>query len=260
MTGFLTIEENLRTAMRFFGEASGSGEICSLDGSVAIFSGLDYGVFNIALLTSPASEVELETRLTALTRYFGQRTLRWSFWLCRDLIDPAAQRREKQIFSKFGMRAISNPPGMLAEVLKPPARPLPAIDFRPVTDEQTRAAFTEITSVSFDIPYAVAHTVYSREESWKGAYQGFVAFVDGQSVAIAAMVVAGGAAGVYSLATLPLYRRHGYGEALLRAAAAEVRRRTGVDTLVLQSTDAGYDLYRRMGFRDVTQFVVYLTK
>ncbi len=56
MTEPLIIEENLRTAMRFFGEASGSGEIRSLDGAVAMFSGLDYGVFNIALLTRPASE------------------------------------------------------------------------------------------------------------------------------------------------------------------------------------------------------------
>ena len=30
--------------------------------------------------------------------------------------------------------------------------------------------------------------------------------------------------------------------------------------LVLQSTEAGYAMYRRMGFRDVTKFTVYLTR
>ena len=50
MTDFLIVDENLRTAMRFFGQATGSGEIFPLPGAVAIFSGLDYGVFNISML------------------------------------------------------------------------------------------------------------------------------------------------------------------------------------------------------------------
>lgn len=260
MSDFLVIEENLRTAMRFFGEATGSGEICPLDGSVAVFSGLDYGVFNIALLTRSATDSELEARVGELAHFFRKRTLRWSFWVCEDLIDPGSRRRERQIFSKFGMHPISNPPGMIAPALLPANRPLPAIEWRPVNDARMRAAFSEITSISFDIPYTVAHTVYSREGAWNGAYQGFVALVDGAPVAIVAVVVAAGAMGVYSLATLPSCRRQGYGEALLRAVTAEVRDRTGIQRLVLQSTDAGHGLYRRMGFQDVTRFTVYLTK
>jgi len=155
---------------------------------------------------------------------------------------------------------ISHPPGMLAEALKPPVRALPALECRPVRDAAARAAFAEITANSFDIPYMVARSVYSREQAWQGDYHGFVGVVNGQVVAIAAMVAAAGALGVYSLATVPAFRRKGYGEALLRAAAGEMSRRTGLTRLVLQSTEAGYELYRRMGFRDVTRFTVYLTK
>ncbi len=260
MNEYLIIDENLRAAMRFFGEASGSGEVCSLDGAVAMFSGLDYGVFNIGLLTRPAADGELETRLADLARYFRERTLRWSFWLCDDLLDAAARKREKHTFSTFGLRAISQPPGMLAPALLAPVRPLPKIECRPVRDAAARTVFAEITAVAFDIPYTVAHTVYSREEAWNGDYQGFVGLVDGRAVAIVAIVPAGGAIGVYSLATMPSLRRQGYGEALLRAAAAEIQQRTGLTQLVLQSTDAGYAMYRRMGFRDATKFTVYLTR
>ena len=38
MSDFLTIEENLRCAMRFFGQATGSGEVKSLDGTVAMMA------------------------------------------------------------------------------------------------------------------------------------------------------------------------------------------------------------------------------
>ncbi len=256
------VEENLRCAMRFFGNATGSGEVRTLDGAVAMFSGLDYGVFNIALLTRSVTgnDGTLEKCLAQIAQYFGERTPRWSVWLCEDLLEPKARRIERQIFQDFGLRAISHPPGMLAMELLPPVHPLPIIECRPVSDLSTRIAFAEITSITFDIPFTVAHAVYTREGAWKGEYQGFVGLIDGKPVSIVAIVPAAGALGVYSLGTLPAFRRQGYGEALLRAAVAEYRRRTGFDRLVLQSTEAGYALYRRMGFRDATKFTVYLTR
>ena len=36
--------------MRFFGYATGMGEIAPLPGGIAMYSGLEYGVFNIAML------------------------------------------------------------------------------------------------------------------------------------------------------------------------------------------------------------------
>ena len=67
--------------------------------------------------------------------------------------------------------------------------------------------------------------------------------------------------GVYSLGTVPEHRHKGYGEALLRAAAARYESEHRIrGALVLESTEAGYRLYRRLGFRDVTNFTVYLTR
>src|SRR5579863_2574295 len=174
--------------MQFFGRASGSGDIEILDGSLAIFSGLDYGVFNIALLTRTAADGELESRLAELGRYFRERTLRWSFWLCEDMLETSARKRERPVFANFGMRAISHPPGMLSHELEPPLRPLPEIECRPVDDSSSRAAFAELTSTSFDIPYTVAQAVYSREQAWQSDYHGFVGLVNGRVVSIVAMV------------------------------------------------------------------------
>lgn len=256
------VEENLRCAMRFFGEATGTGEVRALERTVAMYSGLEYGVFNISLLTRPAgaNDAGLSTALAETARYFKQRTKRWSFWLCEDLMDPATRRKARQICNDFGLRPISYPPGMLAVRLLPPARPLPKIECRPVTDAATRCAFAEITSICFEIPPGIANAVYGPENAWNGAYKGFVGLVDERPVAIAAMVQAAGALGIYSLATIPAHRHQGYGEALLRAATAASRPRFNVEPFILQSTEAGHALYRRMGFRDVTKFTVYLTR
>jgi GNAT superfamily N-acetyltransferase len=255
------VEENLRTAMRFFGEATGNGEVRDLDGVVVMNCGRDYGVFNIALLTTPvADEASLADRIETAAKYFRAHKFRWSFWLCEDLIDPAPRRRVRQHFARVAMRPISNSPGMISERIAGPARPLPAIECVPVGDVKTREAFAEITSTTFEIPIAIARDVYTPERAWRGAYQGYVGFAKGRPVAIVAIVAAAGALGVYSLGTRPEWRRKGYGEALMRAALDVVRQHTGLDTTILQSTEAGYSLYRRMGFRDVTRFTVYLTK
>ncbi len=87
MREFLTVEENLRCAMRFFGEATGKGEVRTLDRTVAMYSGLEYGVFNISLLTRSAiaGDGGLDAALTETAQYFKEHTQRWSFWLCEDL-------------------------------------------------------------------------------------------------------------------------------------------------------------------------------
>lgn len=262
MREFLTVEHNLRCAMRFFGEATGKGEVRELDRTVAMFSGLEYGVFNIALLARPAvaNGGGLAPALDETAQYFKKRTKRWSFWLCEDLLDPASRRKARQICNDFGLRPISYPPGMVASKLLPPVRPLPRIECRPVADNMTRCAFAEITSICFEIPPTIANAVYGVANAWKGRYKGFVAVLDGRPIAIAAMVNAGGALGIYSLATLPAHRHQGYGEALLRAAAALSRPENAAEPLILQSTEAGHGLYQRMGFRDVTKFTVYLTR
>ena len=256
------VNANLRSAMRFFGEATGSGDIHSLDGALAIYSGLDYGVFNIALLegNSPEGIDGLNQRLAQCARYYAPRTKRWSFWLCEDALDAVTRRRARALLMDHDLKPISQAPGMLAEALVPPVRLLPKIDCHPVEDRLTRQNFCALTAVSFDIPMTIAKAVYEPERAWCGDYRGFVGTAGGKPVAIIAMVATREALGVYSLSTLPEWRRRGYGEALLRAAVAAEQARTGIQRVVLQSTDAGYSLYRRLGFQEVAKFSVYLTK
>jgi GNAT superfamily N-acetyltransferase len=269
------VETNLRTAMCFFGRATGAGEIQHLDSAVGIYSGLDYGVFNIGMLEREMPErgtadrgslerhgstSDLEHCVATCAHYFQSLTTRWSFWLCEDLLDRPERRHTNQIFQARDMRMISSPPGMYADALRRPSRALPEIECRQVSGQSDRDAFAAITAVSFDIPLTVSRAVYQPDQAWAGDYRGFLGLAAGVPVAIVAIVPAAGVLGVYSLATLPEYRRRGYGEAVLRAAVEQERARTGLEHVVLQSTDAGYSLYRRLGFRDVAQFSVWLTK
>jgi ribosomal protein S18 acetylase RimI-like enzyme len=86
---------------------------------------------------------------------------------------------------------------------------------------------------------------------------GYVGYAAGEPVSTAAVVIGGGAIGVYNVATLPGEQRRGFGECIMRHALAEARREYGVEPMILQSTPAGARLYQRMGFRTVARVAVY---
>jgi GNAT superfamily N-acetyltransferase len=258
MKELLLLDENLRAAMQFFAGATGSGDVKHFDSSLAIHSGLDYGVFNISMLTGVVKTGArgLEAQLADCGAYYKSRSSRWSFWLCEQFLDSKTRRQMRQIFQRADLREISRAPAMISLGLPEPLKKLPAIQCVPVGDALARRTFGELTSVCFDIPLAISQSVYSPERAWKGVYQGYLGMAGGKPVSIVATVLVAGVIGVYSLGTLPEFRKKGYGEALMRAAIAKCP--PGLP-IVLESTEAGYHLYRRLAFRDIGSFTVYLT-
>jgi len=257
---YCLIERNLRATMRFFGQASGKGEVAERDGVLLIDSGVDYAVFNIAMLThAVASADDLTRRAATAAGFFEERGTRWSLWVCDDLLGEPARRHAQAIFAGERLRRLTEAPGMIADRLGPPDRVLPAVECRPVADAATRADFAHITSLNFDIPFATCQAVYATEQAWTHDYHGYVGYYQNTAVATVAAVVAADSIGIYSVSTLPHYRHRGYAESLMRQVVATYTRQTGIERTMLQATRAGFDMYRKMGYRVVSHFTVYMT-
>ncbi len=254
------IDANLHAALRVFGDGPQDGVVEPLSGITIIDSGLDYAVFNLGVLQGPAvtNAPDFAQRLQTVNAYYRGRGVRWSLWMCEDHIDRAVKNEVRRQIVGTGFRQIAAPPGMIAEELAPPGRALPAIECKRVWDSATRLAFTHVSSISFDIPFSTAKKVYAEDGAWTGAYKGWIGYVGQTAVCCAATVVEAGAIGVYSVGTLPGYRRRGYAEALMRKAIAEAREETGVTRTLLQASDAGEALYQQMGYQTVTRYAVYL--
>ncbi|MEO7649899.1 MAG: GNAT family N-acetyltransferase, partial [Bryobacteraceae bacterium] len=73
-------------------------------------------------------------------------------------------------------------------------------------------------------------------------------------------VTAGGAIGVYNVATIPAYRRRGFGEAVMRHAIEAARSESGEERTILQATEHGLSLYLSMGYKVVTNVAVYASR
>jgi hypothetical protein len=81
------------------------------------------------------------------------------------------------------------------------------------------------------------------------ALQFFAVRRDGAIVATSALYLHDGLAGVYSVSTVPAERRKGLG-AHATAEALRAAGRLGYGVGVLQSSEAGYPIYRKLGFAD----------
>jgi len=133
---------------------------------------------------------------------------------------------------------------------------LPALTVRRVGDTATRDAFCAIGSVCFHVPLTWFREVFDNRAVWDH-FAAYVGYHDQDPVSTAAIVMGGGAIGVYNVATIPDRRRHGYGETVMRHALGEAQREHGMERSILQSSPAGLHLYERMGYRKITRVSVY---
>jgi ribosomal protein S18 acetylase RimI-like enzyme len=251
------VADNLRESFRVLAACRQGGEVRELHGVSIASANVTFQMFNAAFLSSRVdSETDLAQRILLASLHFGKRALPWAYWVCEDWIEPRTRRRSQKLFDKYGLRHSVDLPGMIAERLLPPERPLPRLEIRRVASGPTRDAFCAIGSVCFNVPLSWFCEVFQEGAVWR-RFSAYVGYLDGEPVTTTAVVIADGVAGVYNVATIPTHQHHGYGEVVMRHALREMQREHGVEKTILQSTPAGYRLYERMGYRPVTTVAVY---
>jgi ribosomal protein S18 acetylase RimI-like enzyme len=254
---FESVAENLRESFRVVAASRGKGEIRELHGVSIASAGVEFQMFNAAFLSAPvASEAELAQRILLASLHFDSRGQSWAWWVCEDMLEPRTRRASRRIFERHGLRHSVDMPGMLAETVAPPVKPLPEMEIRRVHDGATRDTFCAITSVCFHAPVQWFLEVFDNVAVWE-RFAAYVGYIDSEPVSTTAIVMGGNAAGVYNVATMPQHRHHGYGEAIMRYGLERAYEEHGTERSILQATPAGARLYERMGYRTVAKIAVY---
>lgn len=138
--------------------------------------------------------------------------------------------------------------GMVSTAL-PPGYTLTRIDAG-----QSGIGFTDVVTAGFELPRGLARMlspeVLGADMAADAETQFFGIWNEGRLVATSLMYLADGVAGIYCVATLPEERRTGLGA---HATAEPLRGayQLGYRVGVLQSSESGHPVYRRLGFKDV---------
>src|ERR1017187_9555137 len=107
----LMLSENLREAMRFFGMARSGGEVRRLSALTLISSGIDYSVFNAAVLGSAVrGRIDgLGIEMKEAEEFYRRRGLPWSFWACEELIEESLWGRARDNLEAMNIDRKSTP-------------------------------------------------------------------------------------------------------------------------------------------------------
>ena len=212
-----------------------------------VATGLPLAFFNGAFLGAPTREPE--HLVTEAIRFFGDRGLPWLLWV-RDNVSPEILAAGRAA----GLRDAGGPPALGIMPIPPsPARP----SGLHVEIASTPVALQDHGSMlrdGFGMPQEFIDRLVRPGLLDDPAIAALVGRVDGEPVSCSLLAVSGTTAGVYNVATPERFRGKGYGEALTWAVLAEGARR-GCTHGVLQASDAGYPIYRRMGFIDLGRYV-----
>ena len=90
-------------------------------------------------------------------------------------------------------------------------------------------------------------------------FQHYLGLLDGQPVASSSVFYGAGVAGIYMVATVPSARGRGIGTYMTVAPLLDARN-MGYRVAILQATEMGSNIYRRLGFESYGTFKFYVLK
>ena len=229
--------------------ASETGASAEFDGISLVATGAPAASLNVAFVTRPLGDSV--GALAAVSRWFRDRQLLHSVRI-RSGLDAEAGRACRAA----GLAAVDTMPAMLLPQIDDQAPMPPDLDILRADEPGAAADHQRVLAEGFPMPIEFAAMLVAPPLLTHAATELYVGYHAGEPVTASSLVVTGDIAGVYNVATVPRFRRRGYGEAMT-AHALRRGAELGCTMATLQATLQGRPIYERMGFRTVAHYLTY---
>jgi GNAT superfamily N-acetyltransferase len=251
----------LEANMIAFWSAYGRANQCTLHATselVWFYTGVPFPLFNgvpFAQLKPNKVKAAVDS-LQAKIRQQGAPALWW--------IGPLSQPAHLgALLEGYGLHPAGEVPGMaieLAGIINQVDR-LPDFTIQKVTTKELQAVWARTAAVGTGFSDSATHALVQLEASLdETQYQGqqhYLGLLDGVPIATSALTLDAGVAGIYAVATIPAARGRGIGRAMTVIPLLEARQ-LGYRIGILQASDMGYPLYRKIGFQEMCRYRLYL--
>ena len=210
-----------------------------------VLTGIPDAFLNVVFRTDVPPHRSEEVIDDAL-RYFKARQVAFLSWWA-----PALD--VGRVLTRRGLSFLEGGSAMAADLASVPDDvPQPdGLSIETVEDRTMLASWVRVMRIGFGTPKSAQPDLvdlFAAAGSMPST-QAYVALIDDRPVATSQLLVAAGVAGVYNVTCLPDARGRGIGTAVTLAPLLEARRR-GYRMAILQASDLGRPVYRRLGFRD----------
>lgn len=220
--------------------------------------------FRSTVVSARFAEGDADRRIREISAAFAARTTGFLWWVAP--FHTPADLGERLLGA--GLRFEGTAPAMAMDLdALPRGEALPeGLEIVPVRDEAAHREFINVLALEMGVPEgspnpaarhhaALLETVPPTLASEPIPLR-YLGLLDGRPVATSRISIGGGVAGLYAVATLPDVRRRGFGRAMT-LVALEAGRALGYRIGVLQASEDGLPVYRRLGFRTMFDYAVY---
>lgn len=215
--------------------------------------------FNGVMSSQPPVETDSAFLEDCILYFHQQNVSVFTWWTEPDLNCSAWE----PFLSRQGFGFSNDTPGMAVDLqgVNEPAQTADWLEVRKVTDEESLQTWAHIFTIGYGLPPAWASSVY---EIWAKLGLDFPTFNylgywNGKPVATSSLYFGAGVAGIYSVSTLPEARGQGIGAAMTLYPLQKARE-MGYRIGVLQSSEMGYSVYKKLGFRHLCQIEYFCRK
>jgi ribosomal protein S18 acetylase RimI-like enzyme len=216
------------------------------------YTPLPHPWFNGVLSTKPFEAAD-EAFIVETIQYFRAKGIHsFTWWM-----DPPLQASDwKAALSKHGFGFDHDTPGMALDLhmLNESQPPVEGLEIRETTDSESVRVWANVFTIGYGLPPDWEDRVFDLWSKLDNDSQvrNYIGYLNGKPVSTACLILGGGAAGIYSVATLPEARGKGIGAALTLKPLQDARD-MGYRIGTLQSSDMGFNIYKKLGFRHLCQ-------
>ena len=186
-------------------------------------------------------------------QYFRARNVRsFTWWM-----EPHLKCQDGEaLLSPHGFRFFNDTPGMALDLQRMvrPAQEVEDLEVREVTDDASLRAWAHVFTTGYGLPAVWEPSVYDLEIrlGFNLPIRSFLGYWNGEPAATSTLFLGAGVAGIYNVATLPGARGKGIGGAMTHRPLLDARG-MGYRIGILQSSEMGFGVYQKLGFRHLCQ-------
>ena len=237
-----------------------SDSVCSLlpnaefqdtDQNALYASGMDYACCN-GVIEKNQSRIPTDDEIDRVIEFFSSKGLPFIWWTEAKLLETKG--------FQFG-GTLTGIALDISQAIPSDSEVLSHLEIKIVESEEELSLFSELAANGFGMnPKAAGQFLAINASVMKqGEAVHFLAYFNETLVGTVTLSTSKLSAGIWNLVTLPEYRKHGIGVALVRATLIEAQRRQyGQVMAILMPKGMAWGLFTKLGFKEACSFPFYV--
>jgi hypothetical protein len=251
------LESNMIAFWSAYGRANGS-TLQATSNVVWFYTGIQVALCN-GVLSAKLKSDAVKTTFDSLQAKIDEQGAPAFWW-----IGPQSKPDNLgSLLEQHGLEPAGEVPGMAIDLVLVDNKPETITNFtiQKVSNPEMQALWARIAAVGTGFPDVVTETMARIEATLADpqykAQPRYIGLLNGTPVATSALVLDSGVAGIYAVATIPEARHKGIGRIMTMIPLLEAKQ-MGYRVGILQASSMGYPIYKKIGFKDVCKYRLYL--